>query len=194
MASMFDGSTKTFHEDVNTPDYLSDTSRYAIAPVMPDGVSPKYLKVVPGEITFKGSLLVTGIVEEMTQAEKDAVDGALVSAAKIAKKADIDAKTGALIAGGFDYDNHHFSLSPGAQMNLVGLQKGIDAGAITFPHKMSTDDASIEYSVPDEAAYTAIYLTAVGTVKAAMDSGRALKLLVAACTTLAEVEAVEDLR
>lgn len=194
MSTVFDGQTKCLIVRANTPDYL-DADRFAIEPVMPDGVEHKHLTVVAGrDLTFKGSVIPTGAIVEMSQAEKDVVDGALVPAAKTAKKNAIDARTDAIIAGGFDYDGHHFSLSVGAQMNLVGLQKGIDAGAIMFPHKISTDDDSVEYSIPDEATYTTIYLLGVGAIKTAMDSGRVLKLAVAACTTLAEVEAVEDLR
>jgi hypothetical protein len=113
---------------------------------------------------------------------------------KVAKGAEIDVTTRVKIGEGFTYDGHQFSLSDQAQMNIVGVKAAIDMGQITFPHKVSTSDADIEHALADEAAYNTFYLTALGTVKTHTDSGRALKMLVAACETVAEVVAVEDER
>lgn len=114
--------------------------------------------------------------------------------AKQRKQDEIDARTRVLIGAGFTYDGHQFSLSAQAQQNIVGLKTPIDMGWITFPHKCSTMDSSIEYELADAAAYYAWYAQAVGTIKVHYDSGRALKLTVEACTTVAEVDAVEDNR
>lgn len=112
---------------------------------------------------------------------------------KAIKCAEIDKKTRALISQGFTYDGHVFSLSEQAQMNVVGLKTPIDMGWVTFPHKMSTMMPDIpEYVVADAAAYYNIYATAVGTIKAHMDSGRDIKKLVAACATVEEIDAIED--
>jgi hypothetical protein len=111
------------------------------------------------------------------------------------KNAEIDKRTRVLIGQGFVYDGHLFSLSEQAQMNIVGLKTPVDLGWVTFPHKMSTmNDDDPEYELPDLSAYYSVYAQAVGTIKAHMDSGRALKIQVAACTTVAEVDAVEDTR
>lgn len=115
--------------------------------------------------------------------------------AKSIRNAEIDAKTRYLIGKGFVYDGRVFSLSEQAQMNIVGLKTPVDMSWITFPHKMSTmNDDDPEYELADVSAYYAVYATAVGTIKTHMDSGRALKKLVAACTTVAEVEAIADTR
>ena len=74
MANVFDGLNKQYLESVNTPDYTDD-SRYAINPTLPGGVPYKYLKVT------------AGVVSEMDQAEKDAVDASMVADLKITKKA-----------------------------------------------------------------------------------------------------------
>ena len=129
----------------------------------------------------------TALLKKSTQARP------LVTA-KALKLVEIDAKTRDLIAAGFDYDGHHFSLSSQAQTNLDGIQMAASKGMVAFPHLMSTDDDSVEYSVADQAALDAIYGTAVGTIKTHMDAGRALKKSVAAATTTAEVAAVVDNR
>lgn len=122
-------------------------------------------------------------------------DAATFTAYKQAKQDAIDRRTAELIGAGFTFDGHHFSLSPQAQQNIVGLVKPIELGWITFPHNMSTDEiASPEYAVADEATFNLLYQTAVGTIKVHMDSGRALKKSVASCLTVGEVDAVEDTR
>ena len=117
-----------------------------------------------------------------------------LAVAKVIKNREIDVRTRELIDMGFTYDGHQFSLSTQAQQNIVGLKTPIDLGWVTFPHKCSTIDDTIEYELPDAAAYYAWYGTAVGTIKAHYDSGRALKIVVEACSTIAEVDAVEDSR
>ena len=136
-----------------------------------------------------------GNIVEMDAGEKAVVDSGLLEAAKSKKEAAIDLKTSEKITAGFAYDGHNFSLSDQAQMNIVGMVEPIKLGWITFPHKMSTNETDDpEYIVETEADFYAIYQQAVGTVKAWMDSGRDLKKLVAACTTVAEVEAIVDPR
>jgi len=110
------------------------------------------------------------------------------------KLAAVDARTRELIAAGFTYDGHLFSLSEQAQMNIVGLKTPIDKGWISVPHSVSTNDDSVEYALADATVYEEWYATAVGTIKAHYDSGRTLKKTMSACTTVAELAAVEDPR
>jgi len=122
-------------------------------------------------------------------------DAATFNAYKGAKQDAIDRRTAELIGAGFTFGGHLFSLSPQAQQNIVGLMKPVELGWITFPHSMSTTEiASPEYVVADEATFNLLYQTAVGTVKVHMDSGRALKKSIASCLTVGDVDAVEDTR
>jgi hypothetical protein len=122
-------------------------------------------------------------------------DAATFNEYKEAKQDAIDRRTAELIGAGFTFDGHLFSLSPQAQQNIVGLVKPIELGWITFPHSMSTtESASPEYLVADATTFNLLYQTALGTIKAHMDSGRALKKSVASCLTVGDVDAVEDTR
>ena len=122
-------------------------------------------------------------------------DATMFNAYKEEKQAAIDKRTAELIGAGFTFGGHRFSLSPQAQQNIVGLVKPIELGWVTFPHSMSTvESASPEYLVADAATFNLLYQTAVGTIKVHMDSGRTLKKYVANCSTLAEVDAIEDTR
>jgi hypothetical protein len=144
------------------------------------------------DIVFVAALSPT---DEATLDSVVAAHAVALYIAKRTKQGQIDIRTQELISEGFIYDGHRFSLSDQAQMNIVGLKTPIDMGWVTFPHKMSTtEEDTPEYEVADANAFNAVYAQAVGTVKAHMDSGRALKKLVAACTTVAEVDAVEDTR
>lgn len=87
MAAIFDDQTKTLRADV-TPllDYVDDV-RYAIDPDLPGGVPLKYVKITGlSERTYKTKTITTGVVAEMDQAEKDAVDAAALAAAKAARR------------------------------------------------------------------------------------------------------------
>lgn len=109
---------------------------------------------------------------------------------KANKNASIDARTQALISNGFAFDGHGFSLSPAAQMNWSGL-KTFEA-ILTWPVKV-TANGDVEYPLA-QANLIPFVGTALGTVAAHYTSGRVLKLLVNACTTEAQVEAVMDSR
>ena len=85
MSIVFDGLNKTIISHANTPLYIGNY-QYAIDPILPYGVAYKYLKVIPGSITFKSHVIATGIVQEMDAGEKAAVDAAELAAAKPARK------------------------------------------------------------------------------------------------------------
>lgn len=134
------------------------------------------------------------VVVEMDAAEKTTADAMQLDIAKGNKTAAIDARTREIISEGFIYDCAEFSLSVQAQQNIVGLKVPIDMGWITFPHKVSTMDDNVEYELADATAYYNWYAAATTAIKTPYDSGRALKVQVMACTTVAEVDAIEDTR
>jgi hypothetical protein len=87
MARIFDSLIDQMISSGHTPNYIG-IERYAIDPDMP-AVPYKYVKTTLGTKLFKGETISTGIPSEMTQGEKDAVDAAELSAAKIAKRSSL---------------------------------------------------------------------------------------------------------
>jgi len=102
----------------------------------------------------------------------------------------IDIRTGELISAGFTFDGENFSLSQNAQLNWVGL-KSLET-LITFPINVTTKGDG-EYSLA-EANLNAFIGAGKAAVQAHLDSGRALKVQVSACVSIAEVNAVADNR
>lgn len=112
---------------------------------------------------------------------------------KKAKIIEIDEKTKELISSGFSYDGSQFSLSHEAQINAAGLKIAADNGLVSYPVGMTTIDDN-EYSITDVTSLTNYYLSGLGTKKAYLDSGRALKLQCNAASTQEELDAVIDNR
>lgn len=106
----------------------------------------------------------------------------------------IDRKTDWLIAQGFAFGGKVFSLSMGAQMKMVGITQVRNEAGVTYPIVWNTLNDDDTYSLADAATVLSFYLTGVGTYRAHVDSGTALKGQVRDATTIAEVEAVEDSR
>jgi len=113
---------------------------------------------------------------------------------KAQKSNAIDAKTDELVSLGYTYKSKQFSLSPNAQTNILALFVTKDSPAIVYPIEYNTLDDADNYFVTDAADLEAMYLTALGTKKARIDSGTALKDQVRAATTIAQVEAIIDNR
>jgi len=107
---------------------------------------------------------------------------------------EIDNNTVTLILQGFTYKNLVFSLSQNAQINILGLDNTRFDSAITYPIGYSTKDDSGHYDVVDATDLHNMYLTALATKKAWVDSGTALKDAVRAATNEAEVQAIIDNR
>lgn len=160
---------------------------------------------VPGKlpkITCEGSSCVVSYEEALTPTEKTDLDSAVVGFSTLGRLkkrryAEIDARTEQLIAEGFEYpptSGQVFSLSRSAQANLLGLKTMADDPAFSYPVTWNFLDDSGTLSIPDSATALAFYMTAVGTVRARRDSGTAIKDLIRAATTEAEVLAVVDPR
>lgn len=88
---------------------------------------------------------------------------------------EIDARTFELISLGFTYQGLVFSLSQNAQINISGMHQSRDDVAVTYPIAYSTLDDLNHYDVVDSADLHNMYLTALGTKKAHVDSGTVLK-------------------
>ena len=112
--------------------------------------------------------------------------------AKAVKFVSIDDCTAFLISAGFVWAGKTFSLSVAAQLNWSSMAS--DPSALTYPHTASTIDDLDSHAFEDEAEIAAAALVATGTRTAHVASGTALKDLVRAATTVAEVEAIEDSR
>ena len=194
MADVFDNVTKRVLTSKSGTKF-ADNIRYGVNPDLPDGVPLKYVKITGlGSRPLKNTTITTGLVAEMDQAEKDVVDSGELLAAKDAKNGQIDTRTVQIIGGGFDYDSRHFSLSTPAQLNWTGLLALDNAGLMVYPTTISTDDTGIEYEIANQNAFRTWSGAVFTAVKVPYDGGRALKLLVEACSTIAEVEAIVDPR
>jgi len=109
---------------------------------------------------------------------------------KAMRRAAIDARTQAIIAAGFPFDGHQFSLSASAQMNWSALETF--QALISWPVAVTTmDDQEYSLAIENKTVFCA---TGVAAVYAAYASGRALKLQVNAAADQAGVDAVVDTR
>lgn len=113
-----------------------------------------------------------------------------LDAAKAAKIQAIDMRTVQLIGSGFTFDGSEFSLSANAQINWIGM-KTLES-LINWPLNITTKSDN-QHSLP-QSQLNSFVGTAKGVVQAHLDSGRALKVSVNACTTTAEVDAITDTR
>jgi hypothetical protein len=111
---------------------------------------------------------------------------------KVLKSREIDGRTGELISLGFAYATKQFSLSQNAQINISALNQTRDE--LTYPINYNTVDDLDTYDVVDATDMHNMYLTALSTKKAHLDSGTALKNQVRAATTHNEIDAVIDNR
>ena len=106
----------------------------------------------------------------------------------------IDARTGELIKQGFQHQGKTFSLSQNAQINILGLDNAKDDPAMAYPIKYNTIDDLDSYDVVDAADVHTMYMAALGTKKAHVDSGTALKQQVRDAVDIAAVNAIVDNR
>jgi hypothetical protein len=113
---------------------------------------------------------------------------------KLLKHNAIDRRTGELISVGYTYATKQFSFSPNAQINILALDNTKDDPALTYPIVYNTIDDIDTYSIVDSADLHAMYLTALATKKAHLDSGTVLKDQVRSAIDKAGVDAVIDNR
>lgn len=145
--------------------------------------------------------------------DKELLDGLIEAApnsmglllkAKEKKYVVIDNRTSELIGEGFTYDGKIFSLSRQAQSNMLGVRAAIAdyraAGTLAafeaafFPLKFNTLDDDDSTGLATVNDFLAFYDTAMGTVRAYLDGGTALKAAIRSAVDIAGVDAVVDNR
>ena len=117
-----------------------------------------------------------------------------LESAKEARNRQIDARTGEIIdAGSVNVNGVDISTSLAAQTSLNGMKGLYDIGLLTFPQEVSATNGGVYVinSLNDFKRIVGLVGVFVLTTKA---EGRALRAAVLACTTVAEVAAVEDNR
>ncbi len=161
MSEVFDDQTKTVLTGVQATKYAGDV-RYAVHPELPGGVPLKYVKVTGlGPRPHKTTTITTGLVAEMDQSEKDAYDAAELNAAKVARRQNLVREAWAYLESKYD---------PGEQRILVDLH--IETYANAKPNRRAALEEYFEWR------------------EQCMQSMKASFLSIAACTTVAEVNAV----
>lgn len=106
--------------------------------------------------------------------------------------AEIDSRSGELISEGFVYGGKTFSLSSNAQLNLTGADSA--RADLTYPVTWNNIDDTDTLDVADATDMHNMYLQALGTKKAHLDSGTALKEQIRNAVDRAAMEAVVDNR
>lgn len=178
---------------------------YVLTDTKFDSIHPKKLSneidaaITPDvcHIDVTGTAISVCFEASLDPADKTAMDGVVAAhegkAKKLKYKA-IDKRTDELIAAGFTYGGKQFSLAATAQMKMVGTHEVKDDPALTYPIEWNTIDDNDTISLADATDLHNFYLTGVGTMRATLDSGTALKGLVRVATTKAEIDAVVDPR
>ena len=106
--------------------------------------------------------------------------------------AKIGQRTDELIALGHTYLGMQFSTSTETRTTVLAMIQSRDS--LAYPIRFNSLDDSGYVDLASAAEVVAFYENGVGTVRARLDSGTALKDQVRAATTLAELDAVVDPR
>lgn len=117
-----------------------------------------------------------------------------LESAKEARNRQIDARTGEIIeSGSVNVNGVNISTSLAAQTSLNGMKGLYDIGLLTFPQEVSATNGGVYVvnSLNDFKRVVGLVGVFVMTSKA---EGRSLRSQVLACSTVAEVDAVEDNR
>jgi hypothetical protein len=175
------GRVTNCYHSAHTPDYDGVSDKLVNPDLSALSVAQKYWKHSAGSII------------EMSQAEKDDIDGGLEAARGIKIKA-IDARTEELIALGFTYASKVFSLSIPSQSKMTAAHQIKDDVAFIYPVVWNTISDDSTYSIADATDMGGFYMTAIGTIRARLDSGTALKDSARAAADIAAVDAVVDTR
>jgi hypothetical protein len=170
-------------EPVPSPDYLINPDVSALETA---DVPEKYWKVV-------GDTVVKMTAQEKATKETS-IRGPLDEQKKQRRLA-VNARTGALIAAGYEYppgSGVYYSLSDTAQRNLAELEK--KANSQVYPFDMASQDDTVIASVVNAAEVAARYTAGLGRIQWAYATGNALKKAINAAATQAALDAVVDSR
>lgn len=114
---------------------------------------------------------------------------------KASRMLEIDERSRELIDEGFEYPSESgnvFSLSLESQAKMTAAHCVRNDVLMVYPQRWNTRDNSAAVTITDSAGLHAFYMTAIGTVRARLDSGTALKDSIRAAATRAEVDVVVD--
>lgn len=126
--------------------------------------------------------------------QQAAFDAAELEAAKLSKMAAIDARTAEIITSGIEVATGKvISTSLQSTQNLQDLVLGRSMGLIDFPQDVSTLDGG-RYTITDLGDFVRVATLLRNFKSDTLATGRALRAVVLACSTIAEVNAVEDSR
>lgn len=146
--------------------------------------------------TLDDTGLIYGVNADFTDDEAQiiasTISGHGLQVASAVKFAEIDAKTGYLIAQGYDFDGKKMSLSLPAQITLLGLSAA--ENDLTYPVVINTLNDSDTLMIPDAATAHILFLTAVGTYRAWKDQGTDLKNQVRNAKSTKDVDIIKDSR
>lgn len=112
--------------------------------------------------------------------------------AKIVKLIAIDLHTDALIALGYKFQGVNFPLTLEHQLRLEGSDRARNDPAYEYPVMWNSSDNKDHLNIPDAVTLHNLYLTALGTLRARVDSGSELKALVRDAATQDELDAIVD--
>lgn len=113
---------------------------------------------------------------------------------KLSKIDEINFKTEELIKLGYYYSGKVFSLSTNAQTNILALYTSRNDSQIIYPIEYNTLNDLESFMIQDSSDIESLYLTALGTKKAHLDSGTILKNLVRDAINQEEVNSIIDNR
>ena len=173
------GKVTEYHKSANTPDYDGESSKV---------VNPDLSALSSVDIMFWKE--DSGSIVEMSSAEKDLI--VILDEYKVAAMDKVDARSGELISAGYTFSSKQFSLSINGQINILATD--VSNADMTFPFDYNTIDNLDKLVVTDATMLHNMYLTALATKKAHLDSGTTFKDSIRAAADKAAVDAVVDTR
>jgi len=120
------------------------------------------------------------------------IKGFDLSEYKAFRVSEIDARTGELIALGYTYQGVTFPLSQNGQINLLGMITTKDY--LPYPIGLNNINDTAVYQIQDATDLSNLYMTALGTKKALLDSGTGLKQQINAAIDESAVSLIIDNR
>jgi hypothetical protein len=137
----------------------------------------------------------SGLLRIMTDTEIN--DASLLDMLKTNRYQMVDARTKELIAQGFEFpasSGKIISMSVESQMRILGCEVAKDFPEMTYPIEWQTMDDNDYVSIADSATMHGMFLTGLGTLRARIDSGTAIKQSLADATTKTALDAIHDTR
>lgn len=141
---------------------------------------------------YDGSNVVECSEDEIEIRELEIPPAETLEDFKAVKLAQIDVRTGQLIATGYSFGGFQFSLSANAQTNLIAIFMTKDF--LTYPIRYNTKNDEEAFDIDSAATLTNLYFTALNTKKGFLDSGTVYKDAIRDATTIDEVKSVNDIR